>query len=205
MFTQYRMHMKQRMVVVLSVWLCCPSLLHYELTWLVGRNAGQLLTVEAIQRKITPGQKHANDVNPIFTNALSVLLQRCRLPILLPYYLANESEINPLYATIINATVSEYSVVLGFSEGCEGGNACRWGTASGKRVRRRPQMSGKRVVLSKGITGYYVESVCGAVCSDSTVTWYLNRCKYSVGIKAARQDVVVRVANSAIERADSSR
>lgn len=82
-------------------------------------------------------QGKAGKINPAFNSILAELRQKCRLPILLPTDLGNEGEEAPIYARVVEAKPDRYELILGFYEDCEGGNACRWGTVSGEKVRRK--------------------------------------------------------------------
>jgi VWFA-related protein len=54
------------------------------------------------------------------------------------------------------------------------------------------------VKLSKGITGYYMPSTCGAHCDDAILGWTENGYNYSIAIKAGRREEMVKIANSAL-------
>ena len=128
------------------------------------------------------------------------LQSKTRVPLKLPTYLGDEqTEEFPLYAIVEEATPSRYFVQIAFSPDCSGGTACRWGGTTGKRIgpkTRRP--TGKELKLSRGITGYFVDSTCGANCSDSVLTWDQGGYRYTVESKAASADFLTKVANSAI-------
>jgi len=134
----------------------------------------------------------------VFDPILSSLKRKTKVSIKLPTYLGNESETSKLYATLQSVSDKHYEIVLGFTENCDGGNACRWGTIRGERSKPKELSKGISVQLANKTTGYFIEATCGAVCSDSILSWSQNGQYYTVGIKAAKVDMLIKVANSAI-------
>jgi hypothetical protein len=125
---------------------------------------------------------------------------RTKVPLKLPTYVATHSEAHPLYAIIESASPSAYRIQLAFTHDCAGGNACHYGVVTGRTLRpreRRPK--GKPVPLTDGLIGYFVDATCGAVCSDSTLTWNEGAFHYTVGLKAEKFDALKKVAESAIK------
>jgi hypothetical protein len=111
-----------------------------------------------------------------------------------------------------------YEVILGYSPTCSGGNACRFGTVTG---RLRPalsieseyagvhhdqsvksQESMQKVKLAHHLEGWFIPWTCGASCSDAKVVWDEYSYRYSVGIKLGDRASLVKMANSAIEAGD---
>ena len=144
-------------------------------------------------------QASQREIAQLFKPVSVKLREKCNIPIFLPKYFGNENEPAPLYASITEVEMYRYQVVLGFSEGCEGGNACRWGTVLGEKAKTKQMVKGRKVNLINGILGYYEKSICGANCSDTKITWFANGNKYVVGIKSANLKKVIKMANSAIE------
>lgn len=140
-------------------------------------------------------QKNDSVFDPILSN----LKSKTKVSIKLPTYLGNESETSKLYATLQSVSDKHYEIVLGFTEDCDGGNACRWGIVRGERNKPKEFSKGISVQLANKTTGYFIEATCGAVCSDSTLSWSQNGQYYTVGIKAAKVEMLVKVANSAIK------
>ena len=117
----------------------------------------------------------------------------------LPTYLATELETNPLYAIVETATPEHYELQVAFTRDCSGGNACHYGTVSGQVVKQAvSRKKGKAVSLAKGVTGYFVDAKCGANCPDSILVWMEDGYRYTIGIKAADMETLIKVANSAI-------
>ncbi len=137
--------------------------------------------------------------NPIFEPILPQIQQETQIPILLPDYIFGPDGATPVYAIIETVTPSQYQLILGLTPDCNGGTACRFGTVSGEEISpSSPNLEGKPVPLDDGITGYFMDAVCGANCSDSTMTWDQNGTRYQMGIKAGKPEDLVKMANSAI-------
>lgn len=147
---------------------------------------------------ITP-QKSLSEADRVFGPVLHTLQKKSRVPVRLPTYLATEHEEYPLYAIIEKAAKTEYEIQLAFDENCNGANVCRYGTVSGTLAKSGEPMEGTLVRLHRGMTGYYVSAVCEAYCLDSTISWIQDGYLYRIGIKAAKVEKLIRVANSAID------
>jgi hypothetical protein len=176
--------------------LCVPVLAHREMHTLrlpFPKDMDQYLVQDQAQGKQAI-------VNPVFTKALEQVREKCKIPILLPAYLANEEEPMELYAIVEKASQDSYLIPLGFSADCAGGNACRWGTIIGEKVKEEVKPKGKKVRLIRNLTGYFQAGKCGAVCSDSKIVFYQGGYKYTFGIKAAKLDTMLKVVNSALKK-----
>ncbi|MBD2208276.1 hypothetical protein H6G27_00120 [Nostoc linckia FACHB-104] len=137
--------------------------------------------------------------HPVFKAILPRLRQKIKIRLLLPKFIPESDGANPVYAIVENATLRKYDILLGFSPDCTGGTACRLGVVTAEAITRKtPKLTGKRVVLAKGIKGYFVDSTCGANCSDATLTWRLQGVQYTVGLKAGDRASLIKMANSAI-------
>jgi hypothetical protein len=138
-------------------------------------------------------------IHPSFIPILPKLRQSTKFPILLPRIIPGSEGENKLYAVIETSTPNKYGIILGFTADCGGGNACRFGDISAETVTKKtPRLSGKTVKLANGITAYFIDSQCGANCSDSTLTWRLKGVQYTAGIKAGKLINLVQMANSFI-------
>lgn len=152
-----------------------------------------------------PSKQTGNDQQPpskpneIFQSILPELEEKTKLNPLLPGYVP-EDESAPIYAVLESANPENYQIILGYTEDCNGGNACRLGTTSAETVTSETEpLVGEQVTLVNGISGYFVEADCsGANCSDATLSWEQNGDRYTVGIKAGKQETLVKMANSAI-------
>jgi len=137
--------------------------------------------------------------NPIFRPIFPALKYQTKVPILLPGYVPEADQSNPVFAILEAGTRSKYQILLAFTEDCQGGNACRLGEVSGETIPAPASpLKGETVALTESKTGYFVESRCGANCSDSTLTWGQTGHRYTVAIKAGSQATLIKMANSAI-------
>jgi hypothetical protein len=156
------------------------------------KNQPQIMVKQELQSKNT-------QVNPVFNPILSELKQKTQIKILLPQYVSESDGENPLYAIMETATKNKYEILLGFSPDCTGGTACRLGIITGEAITpKMPRLTGKSVLLTKGITGYFVDFRCGANCSDATLTWRQNGVQYMIGLKAGNYNSLTKMAKSVI-------
>jgi len=111
-----------------------------------------------------------------------------------------------LYAIVKSVNEGGYVIVLGGTPNCEGQHVCSFGTMIGTSrpldqideydVTRRPRTL---VKLRRGLTGFFYESVCGAYCSDSFITWNEGAYHYIIGLKAEKESNLLASVNSAID------
>ncbi|MDQ3258518.1 MAG: hypothetical protein M3R15_32325 [Acidobacteriota bacterium] len=146
-----------------------------------------------------------------FEPVIPILARKTGVPVLVPSSLPyDREEVEQFFCTVTSLTHDEYEVTIGFSVDCGGGNACRIGSFTGKQSQGR-RITGtddflfeakraRRVKLSGGIVGYFVDATCGANCNDSKVYWKQGGYEYMVGLKAEKVSQVVKLANSAINR-----
>lgn len=116
------------------------------------------------------------------------------MPAIFPYVYAAES--------------GRYELSLDFGEDCLGAGVCHYGSMMVQRASSNIPLgteynfinvwTAQKVILEKGIQGYFVESVCGANCSDAQVFWVYNGFEYMVGLKGAPVEMVVSMANAMI-------
>jgi hypothetical protein len=154
----------------------------------------------------------------IFLPILNQLVTQTEVPILLPNFVPKEDY--PLYATVTVATPGEYEVIIGDRLNCSGGNYCRYGTVTGKKLssstqsieyeyafmkdtrykptERSSELMGQ-VRLNNSINAYFIPYVCGANCDDAKVVWESNGYRYSVGIKKSNKKTTVEMANSIVQ------
>jgi hypothetical protein len=154
------------------------------------KNQPQMMVKKEIKAKNS--QPH-----PVFKPILSKLKQKTQIKILLPQYVSDGE--NPLYAILETATKNQYEILLGFSPDCTGGTACRLGIITAEAITpKMPHLTGKTVLLAKGITGYFVDFRCGANCSDATLTWRQNGVQYMIGLKAGNSNSLTKMAKSVV-------
>ena len=137
--------------------------------------------------------------HPIFQTILAELQNNTTIPLSLPTYIPEYDQPNSLYALIEKTTASEYTILLAFTQDCTGGTACRLGGVSGKKISSQDsKLNGQEVALVNNITGYFTDAVCGANCSDSTLSWVQNDIYYTVALQGGKLENLVKMANSAI-------
>jgi hypothetical protein len=138
------------------------------------------------------------DSSIVFDPIKATLQTKTKVPIRLPTYLATENESHPIYAIIESASARSYEIQLAFTQDCSRGNVCHFGIVSGRDIGvNEDQPKGETVSLANGLTGYFVDATCGAVCSDSTLTWDEGGFRYTVGLKAEKLHTLKKVAESA--------
>lgn len=136
--------------------------------------------------------------NPIFQPILAELKAKTQIPIRLPQDIPDSGD-SPVYVSLKTAIPDRYLIELAFARDCYGATACRLGELSGeKKTRQSAILKGQKVTLTKGITGYFTPSLCGANCSDVTLIWEQDGARYTVSFKAGKIENLKRVANSAI-------
>lgn len=127
-------------------------------------------------------------------------LQETKIPLRLPTDIASEKESNPIYAVIDRVTPSQYQIFLAYTQDCQGENFCRYGTITGEALSEEEKtVTGESVLLTNGIQGYFHNAECHAYCTDSVLSWKENGYLYSIGVKAANKETLIRVANSALK------
>ena len=153
----------------------------------------------------------------VLSSTVSKLKARTRVPLKLPTQMPQEEY--PLYVTVNTATSDQYELTIGTDTDCSGGNYCRYGTISGRKITPstpsvedeyaflndpsyQPSVRSKekmgKVTLANGVEGYFIPYVCGASCDDSKVIWEQNGYRYLIGVKSGDKKTVVDMANSAI-------
>lgn len=171
---------------------------------------------------IQPGVPNAPT---LFTGLIRKLQKQSDVPLRIPSYIPKQGQFPysqdnlKVYANLIGVSDNEYSIILGFTKDCAGGNACRLGRVEGLRVSQaetplaqafqdstkiytsseiKSQEAPAKVNLDRGLTGYFLPWICGANCSDAVVIWEENGFRYTVGIKTGDQASLIKMANSAI-------
>ncbi|MEA5554057.1 hypothetical protein VB713_24265 [Anabaena cylindrica UHCC 0172] len=178
--------------VLSALFLLAGSSIHPNFALSSLANQPQMLAQQQINSKTS--QPH-----PVFKSILPKLKKQSQINILLPTYIPESDEENPLYAIIKTATKNKYEILLGFTPDCNGGTACRFSIITGETLTRKtPKLTGKTISLSKGMSGYFVDFQCGANCSDATLTWRKKDVQYRIGLKAGKQADLVKMVKSVI-------
>jgi hypothetical protein len=106
-------------------------------------------------------------------------------------------------------SVTTYIVDLGYTKGCGGAGACRYGEATGGWTGDTPgvlvpDQGGVSITLRGGIRGTFYPYTCGASCGDSIIMWHVHGIPYTVSLKGGSRANVLVMANSAIANTHSS-
>jgi hypothetical protein len=129
------------------------------------------------------------------------------LPAMLPPSFPAGSGLPEVVPYPIFTDSNSYAYSLDYGAECQGAGACHYGafTAAANSTSAIIGLNGfpfnagaaQKVSLEHGITGYFIDSTCGANCSDATIWWMYNGYQYSLGLKGSR-DQVIALANAAI-------
>lgn len=116
--------------------------------------------------------------------AVDSLSPRVGIPMRVPAIVQGAPDDDSLYVTVVSAEAGAYDLVIGDAN-CRGGNYCRVGSATGRRVTAdMPVVRGRRVAIPRIGDATYIASVCGANCSDAILAWERGGVRYTIGLKA---------------------
>ncbi|HEX2915962.1 MAG TPA: hypothetical protein VH186_34690 [Chloroflexia bacterium] len=169
-------------------------------TWRVKWDEGtQDFFLDEADIQVQKVQAPSVKVNPVFNPILQDLIDFAGVPVLLPNTIPGNENNQPLYASIARANGKGYWVDISFTPDCNGATACDLGYVSGDE--NGPgvlPLKGDQYKLAQGLTGYYVAGHCGSSCDLSTLTWKIGDVHYTVAIGGSGPDLLVEMANSAI-------
>ena len=161
-------------------------------------------TLEVI---VPPISRVFPDIEPFGFGTMQALVFQ-EVPLILPPAFSVSSDLPAIVPYLYHTEQYLLEASLDYGADCYGAGACHYGSmmasgALGLEPIGTPNFSfdinqSRQVTLEKGITGYFVESVCGANCSDAQVFWVYGGYQYMFGIKGASEADVVALANSAI-------
>ncbi len=136
----------------------------------------------------------------VFSSIKPLLAARTRIPARLPSFIPDAGDpLHPIYSILESAEPTGYSIELAWTEYCQGGNNCHYGTVRGSSSPLdKADGASTPITLAGGIKGSFIAFTCAAFCNDSTVVWTQGGYFYSVSIKAEKMDGLIKVANSAI-------
>jgi hypothetical protein len=130
------------------------------------------------------------------------------VPPVLPAEFSSDASLPAIFPHLYLTEPGLYELDLGYGADCYGAGACHYGSLTGKRVDSDQPVGtptfpfeaerAVEVTLVDGTTGFFLEAVCGANCSDATLFWIADGYQYMVGLKGAPQADVVALANAAI-------
>jgi hypothetical protein len=138
--------------------------------------------------------------DPLFAAAAKLLKEKCTIPARLPKALPDVGQGSErIYAVPQTVGRDSYLIILGYTQDCNGASFCRLGSLQARAAPQgRSPLHGKPVRLARGIRGFFTEATCGAGCSDSKVEWQQEDAIYSAGLKGAKLQEVVPLANAVI-------
>jgi hypothetical protein len=140
-----------------------------------------------------------NGASAIFSAIEPAVRRQSRVPLRLPSFLPDYDRAHPIDAILQSVDKSGYEFLLAFDPNCQGQNWCLYGSVRGSVSRRKlGSDTGVPLTLRHGIKGWFFESVCHAYCNQAYVEWKENGFYYAIGIKAGKQEQLIRAANSAI-------
>lgn len=142
-------------------------------------------------------------VTNAFAKVVPVLRHKTSVPLRFPTDIPGLGE-DKFYAILTSADEDGYEVELGATPDCEGQHVCSFGTVIGTKLplNEVDEITGRRktpVNLKSGIKGHFYQSVCGAYCSDSLISWTEGKYHYVIGLKAESMANLEAAANSAIQ------
>ena len=147
------------------------------------------------------------ETEPFGWNDMEILVLT-GVPIILPPEFPVEEGLPDIYPYVVYKDADFFEISLDYGIDCHGAGACHYGEMAGKRTYEAtpsgtvnyPFMAdqAQQVSLAKGITGYFIESNCGASCSDAVVYWIYKDFEYFLGLSAGSMEDVVSLANAAI-------
>ena len=131
-------------------------------------------------------------------NTIAAIKAKTSIPVRLPTTLPDLGQgSDRLYWVVDKSGAAGYSVLLAFTQDCNGASFCRAGTLTGARAAERIT-GARRVSLAKGIRGEFSDSFCAAGCSDAVVRWSQNGVFYSAGVKGGSSKDAIVLANAVI-------
>ena len=171
--------------------------------WRRGGRALPLVLLSALWWSPSPPLAAARPaVNPVFRPLLPQL-RGLTIPVLLPAYLPFHASAGlRIYATVDDRTPYAYLINIGYTAGCHGATACRFGEVTGGPEIDTPTIfdypRGHQVHLRTGALALYYPYTCGASCGDSVLVFQASGVVYTVSLKAGSLHAVLAMANSVV-------
>ncbi len=146
---------------------------------------------------------------PGFETVLESLTSTGISPVL-PLEFPTEDGLPPVVPYLTRAEYGSYVISLDYGEDCHGAGACHYGSLAARKIDAGggaeatilPILGTSSFIplqLAHNIPGYFVESQCGANCSDAQISWIYDGTEYLLGLKAGSMEDVVALANAALE------
>jgi hypothetical protein len=150
-------------------------------------------------------QEDARGLTPIISSAHDLVQYAARIrdlshvPPRLPNFLPYLSNGDSLYLTSAKIDAPGYDLDLGFEQDCQGQHVCFYSSFKGSVARfDPPDERPVRAQLVNGIQGLFYPPSIGAYCSDSSIRWTEHSFYYSIEMKCETQEMMVKLANSAV-------
>ncbi len=131
------------------------------------------------------------------------------VPPILPPEFPAEAGLPTVSPYIYSTDQGLYEATLDYGADCMGAGACAYGSLMGRlSTAGVPQgtenvpydySAAQKVILTRGVQGYFIESQCGASCSDAQVFFVYDGFEYMLGVKAGVKENMIALANAAIE------
>ena len=135
-------------------------------------------------------------------------LELSNIPPILPAEFLVEEGLPEVYPYIYSSDTGLYEATLDYGSDCMGAGACAYGSMMARKnefgvpqgTENVPYDFGaaRMVILAKGVQGYFIESQCGANCSDGMLFLLFDGYEYMFGVKAGSKEDVVALVNAAI-------
>jgi hypothetical protein len=139
----------------------------------------------------------SNAPNAIFNPWLLRTIKVSAAPVYLPAWIPPLRGHPQLYVTA--DTVRGYTVIIDRAPGCYGADACSFMSVAATRTRRGDiEPDAQRIRLHDGTDAYYTPIRCGASCGPEIVQWHRGEYTYSITVKDADRDALLRAANSMV-------
>ncbi len=131
------------------------------------------------------------------------------VPLMLPPAFPAGEGLPAVLPSPITAEMGKYVFILEYGSDCLGAGACHYGVIGGMENTTGTIQHfntyypfeaerAEQVELANGITGYFVESTCGANCNDATIWWLYGGYQYMLGLKAGPRETLIGLADGAI-------
>ena len=164
--------------------------------------SGEVKIVEATQSDVFPA------VTPGGFEMYMQALVSSSVPPFLPAEFHVEAGLPGIYPHIYVAEDDLYELSLDYGEECQGAGACHFGSMMAHKTRFETPMgteltpvntwTAQKVILDKGIQGYFVASNCEANCSDAQIFWVYEGYEYMLGLTGGPLDAVLTLVNATI-------
>jgi len=135
--------------------------------------------------------------------AASLLATMSHMPPRLPGFIPGCRAKRRPHASLVVAVPSRYEIELEWEKDCHGAETCYYGTVQASSAPPVSELgNGVRVpvTLKGGIRGSFVPPDCVSdSCGSSSIVWTEGGYYYSIGLVGEKEEILIEVANSAID------